>query len=128
MFNRESSRQCENINKNQSWIKINWGVNMDNSRMIIVIGPGMGGKSYVQELLNKISNNVDVVIADELSPPPENDLILVDDCFAIENVSLELKAKRILDECDIKVIPYENDNSFRGGSLKKGGKTKYKRN
>ena len=40
-------------------------------------------------------------------------------------IIIRLEAQRIWDKCNREVKLDEVDNSFRGGSRKKGGKTKY---
>ena len=87
----------------------------DNSKMILLLGGDAGIKSYVQELLNKISSNVEVVTIDEL--PTTEERLTIDDVYHLTNYHMD----------EIKIdnnIPKKED-AFRGGSRKKGGKTKY---
>jgi hypothetical protein len=98
-------------------------MNTDNSRMVLVVSGHMAGKSYVQELINKISDNVDVVVADKIGMwEEEKDYILYNKIPEVENFHLELRQSRET------YAPSTKDTSFRGGSRGKGGKTKYKRN
>lgn len=93
---------------------------MNNSRMVLIVSSALGGRSYVQELLDKIVDNVEVVIADEMpvqeekmhqkfyvGDPPDWYLNEMNQAYAL---SLPVK-----------------DDTFRGGSRGKGGKTKYRR-
>ena len=94
----------------------------DNSRMILIVSSAFGSKGHVQELINKISNNVEVVIIDEL-PVPEETLTL-NDFYVGDPPDWALNEMKQQYKMNLAV----KDDTFRGCSRGKGGKTKYKRN
>ena len=81
----------------------------DNPKGVVVTG-AVGHYSRLARVLAFLdSKDIDYIISDELEPMPIHELMLLN-----ESSFLSFK-------------PEKRTFSFRGGSKKKGGKTKYKR-
>ena len=88
-----------------------------------IIGNGMALKTALLLLLAKTDHDIFIVDSVDDIDPDKQDILICDDMDI--KYCCPVRIPEFLESCAVD-LPYK-DNSFRGGSIGKGGKVKYRR-